>query len=44
MLTDPTGMNHHDYEVNKQVDIGLIRKTKDNFDTLYNQDGTQVLE
>ncbi|WP_203229323.1 MPN domain-containing protein [Paenimyroides tangerinum] len=39
MFTDPTGMNHHDYGVNKETgEINLIRETNDKFDRIMETD------
>lgn len=38
MRVDPTGMEDHDYKVNKQGQVTKIRDTNDNFDRIYNED------
>lgn len=42
MFIDPTGMNHHDYELSKDrkggFSLTLIKETDDNFHRIYNED------
>ncbi len=38
MRVDPTGMEDHDYKVNKQGQVTKIRDTNEDFDRIYNED------
>src|SRR5690606_12262779 len=39
MRIDPTGMNDHDYKLNKDGSLEKTRHTKDNYDRIFNEKG-----
>lgn len=43
MRIDPTGMNDHDYKLNKDGSLEKTRHTKDNFDRIFNEEGTESI-
>lgn len=42
MRIDPTGMNDHDYKLNKDGSLEKTRNTKDNFDRIFNEEGKEL--
>lgn len=39
-MIGPTGMNHHDYKLNSDGSLEKTRHTKDSFDRIFNESGT----
>ena len=43
MRIDPTGMNDHDYKLNKDGSFTLVNPTLDKFDRIFNEDGSESI-